>query len=262
MIPTIWAWLTSPQSWSGAGGIGTRLGQHVGYSLLVVAIAALIALPLGLYVGHLGRGRWLVSTTNAARAVPTLGLLFALALWAGPLIPGRAAFVVPSVIALVLLAIPPIVAGTYAGVEAVDPAARDAARGMGMRPREVLWRVEVPCALPLIWSGLRSAMLQVIATATIAAYIGLGGLGRFLVDGLASADYPQTAGGALLVSLLALVADGLLAVGQRLVVSPGLRSSGSGGRGSSRTRRGVVLAPGKRPGSNGVGPTVGTIESA
>ena len=188
-----------------------------------------------------------MSGTNAARAVPTLGLLFALALWVGPIIPGRAAFVVPSIIALVLLAIPPIVAGTYAGVEAVDPAARDAAAGVGMRPSQVLWQVEVPCALPLIWSGIRSAVLQVIATATIAAYIGLGGLGRFLIDGLAAGDYPQTAGGALLVSLLALVADGVFAAAQRVIVSPGIS-------GRATRRREIVLAPGKPDETDGVGP--------
>lgn len=238
MIPTIWTWLTSAQNWGGSFGIGNRLAQHVGYSLLVVAIAAVIAIPLGLWVGHTGRGRWLVSATNAARAVPTLGLLFALALWVGPHIPGRAAFVVPSVIALVLLAIPPILAGTYAGVEAVDPAARDAAKGIGMTPRQVLARVELPCALPLLWSGLRSAVLQVIATATIAAYIGLGGLGRFLIDGLAQADYAQTAGGAILVCLLALVADGVLALVQRVIVSPGVSRR-------RRRRREITPAPGK-----------------
>jgi osmoprotectant transport system permease protein len=238
MIPSIWAWLTSPENWGGTFGIANRLAQHVGYSLLVVLIAAAIGIPLGLWVGHAGRGRWLISAANAARAVPTLGLLFALALWVGPHIPGRAAFAVPSIIALVLLAIPPILAGTYAGVGAVSPAAKDAAKGIGMTPQQVLTKVEIPCALPLMWSGLRSAVLQVVATATIAAYIGLGGLGRFLIDGLAQADYAQTAGGAILVCLLALAVDGLLALVQRLVVSPGLS-------GRARTRREIVLAPGK-----------------
>lgn len=258
MIAAIWAWLTSPESWSGSDGIGARLLQHLGYSALVVAIAAAIGVPLGLWVGHTGRGKWLVSAANAARAVPTLGLLFALALWVGPFIPGKAAFLVPSVIALVLLAIPPILAGTYAGVEAVDPAARDAARGMGMRPAQVLWRVELPCALPLLWSGVRSAVLQVIATATIAAYIGLGGLGRFLIDGLAAGNYVQTAGGAVLVSALALVVDGVFAVAQRVIVSPGLMGGGRGrgGRlGRRAARREIVLAPGKPGEASGVVPT-------
>lgn len=244
MIPAIWAWLTNPANWQGSDGIGARLTEHIGYSVAVVLIAAVVGIPLGLWVGHTGRGRWLVSAANAARAVPTLGLLFALALWVGPHIPGRAAFVVPSIIALVLLAIPPIVAGTYAGVEAVDPAVRDAARGVGMRSLQVLWRVEVPCGLPLIWSGIRSAVLQVIATATIAAYIGLGGLGRFLIDGLASGDYPRTAGGALLVCVLALLADTILAGIERVIVSPGI--SGRGARRSrGRQSEEMALAPGK-----------------
>lgn len=222
MIGGILDWLTAAASWQGPDGILARLGQHLGYTLLVVLLAALVAVPLGLWIGHTGRGRWLVSVANALRAVPTLGLLFALTLWLGAWLPGEAAFLVPSVIVLVLLAIPPLLSGTYAGVEAVDPAARDAARGIGMTGSQVLRKVELPCALPLLISGLRSAVLQVVATATIAAYVGLGGLGRFLVDGLAVRDYPQTAGGALLVALLALLLDGLLALTARLVVSPGL----------------------------------------
>lgn len=245
MITNVWEWLTAASSWRGSDGIAARVIEHVWYSGLVLAIAAAVAIPIGLWVGHTGRGRWLISAANAARAVPTLGLLFALAMWVGPIIPGRAAFIVPSVIALVLLAIPPILAGTYAGVEAVDPAARDAARGMGMRPSEVLWRVELPCALPLLWSGIRSAVLQVVATATIAAYIGLGGLGRFLIDGLASADYPQTAGGAILVCVLALLVDGIFALIQRMIVSPGLS-------GRRVRRRELVLAPGKPSEQGGV----------
>lgn len=248
MITRVWEWLAAAQSWRGPDGIPARLAEHLGYSALVVVLAALIAMPLGLWVGHSGKGRWLISFANAARAIPTLGLLFALAMWLGPHIPGRAAFVVPSVVALVLLAIPPILAGTYAGVEAVDPAARDAARGMGMTPSQVLFRVELPCAIPLLWSGVRSAVLQVIATATIAAYIGLGGLGRFLIDGLAAADYPQTAGGAVLVAVLALLVDGLFALVQRMIVSPGLTGRGS-------RRREIVLAPGKPGESGGVVPT-------
>ena len=185
-------------------------------------IAAAIAIPVGLWIGHSGRGRWLVTAANALRAVPTLGLLFALTLVLLPRLPGDAAFLVPSVIVLVLLAIPAILSGTYAGVEAVDPAARDAARGIGMTGSQVLWKVELPIALPLLLSGLRAAVLQVVATATVAAYVGLGGLGRFLIDGLATQDYAMTAGGAILVALLALALDAPFALLGRVVVSPGL----------------------------------------
>ncbi len=224
MIGSILAWLTSSAHWSGDDGILHRLVQHLEYSFAALLIAALIALPLGLYIGHTGRGRFLVvGVAGAARAVPTLGLLFLVVLWLGPKLSGDIAFLVPSISVLVVLAVPPILSGAYAGVEGVDPAARDAAKGMGMRGSEVLGKVELPCALPLIFSGLRSAALQVIATATIAAYVGLGGLGRFLIDGLAVRDTPQTVSGAVLVAVLALAVDLVLfATIQRLVVSPGL----------------------------------------
>ena len=143
-------------------------------------------------------------------------------LWLGPRISSQLAFVVPSIAVLVLLAIPPVLSGTYAGIAAVDPAARDAAAGVGMTPMQVLTKVELPCALPLLLSGVRAAALQVIATATIAAYVGLGGLGRFLIDGLAAGNYVVTAGGAIVVAVLALVVDGILALLQRRLVSPGL----------------------------------------
>lgn len=224
MIGQVWAWLSAPAQWSGPDGIPARLGEHLGYSALALAIAAAVALPLGLWIGHTGRARWLVSSTNVVRAVPSLGLLFAMSLYLGPHLQGSTAFLVPGLIVLVLLAMPPLLAGTYAGVEAVDPAARDAAKGMGMTGRQVLLGVELPCALPLLLSGLRSATLQVIGTATIAAYISLGGLGAYLSEGLAIGDYPMVAGGALLVAALALLLDLGLAGLTGIVVSPGLRA--------------------------------------
>lgn len=234
MIARIIEWLTSSATWSGPTGLGARIVEHVWFSLLAVAIAAVIAIPLGLWVGHTGRAKWLVSLANSLRAVPTLGLLFAVALWLGPRIEGNLAFLVPSIVVLVVLVIPPILSGVYAGVEAVDPAARDAARGMGMRGLEVVRQVEIPNAMPLMLSGLRSAFLQVIATATVAAYVGLGGLGRYLIDGIKTGDYVSTAGGAVVVSVLALLVDGVLALVQRLVVSPGLT-----GRAPRSQRRGM-----------------------
>jgi osmoprotectant transport system permease protein len=152
-----------------------------------------------------------------------------------PHLAGRTAVLVPVELVLVILAVPPILAGAYAGVEQVEPAARDAAKGMGMRGREVLWQVELPCAVPLIASGLRSAALQVVATATLAATVGMGGLGRYLIDGLAVRDYPQMAGGALLVAALALLVDLGAATLQRVVVSPGL--TGKTGRNTRAVRR-------------------------
>lgn len=217
------AWLTDGAHWQGYDGILQRTWEHVWYSALALTVAAALAIPLGLWVGHTGHGRFLaVNLTGALRAVPSLGLLFASLMLLGPRLPGEAGTLVPSELVLVVLAVPPILAGAYAGVEQVDPAARDAARGMGMRGWEVLRKVEVPCALPLIASGLRSAALQVVATATLAATVGLGGLGRFLIDGLAVRDYAQMAGGALLVAALALLVDLAAATLQRVVVSPGL----------------------------------------
>ena len=242
MINNLVSWLTDPVNWSGPDGIPTRLLEHVWYSALSLLVAALIAIPLGFVIGHTGRGRFfVVNLAGAARAIPSLGLLFIMILWLFPKFQGDyrdLAFIVPSLIVLVVLAIPPMMAGAYAGVEGVDPAARDAAKGVGMTGAQVLARVEVPNALPLIFSGFRSATLQVIATATLAAVGGTGGLGRFLIDGQKIRDYPQMAGGALLVAVLALVVDGLLALVQRYAVSPGLT-----GRGSARP------AGGSTPGS-------------
>ncbi|AXH96919.1 ABC transporter permease [Ornithinimicrobium avium] len=224
-----WQWLTDPASWTGTGGIVDQSLAHLLYSFLALVVAALVAVPVGLWVGHTGRGRWLaVNAAGAVRAIPSLGVLFIAVLLLLPRLRGELAFVIPALIVLVLLAVPPVLAGTYAGVQATDPAARDAARGMGMTGAQVLRQVEVPGAMPLIMSGLRAAMLQIIGTATIAAIVGLGGLGRFLIDGQASRDYAQMAGGAIVVALLALGVDLVLAGVQRLVVSPGLTRASPG----------------------------------
>ncbi|GAB94100.1 osmoprotectant transport system permease protein [Kineosphaera limosa] len=244
MIGGILDWLTDPAN---TADIVRRLVEHLEYSLLATLLAALIAIPLGLWIGHTGRGAvFAVGIAGAARAIPSLGLLYLFVVWLSPLIGGELAFYIPNMLVLVVLAIPPILSGTYAGIEAVDPAARDAAKGMGMRGPQVLAQVEVPCALPLIFSGLQSALLQVIATATLAATAGMGGLGRFLIDGLAIRDYYQMAGGAVLVALLALAVDLLMSLLKRAVTSPGI-GGGFGGRGErplvSRHRRSTPPAP-------------------
>lgn len=216
-------WLFDPVHWSGPDGIPQRLLEHLGYSLAALVIAALIGIPLGLAIGHTGKGTFLVAgLANALRALPTLGLVIVVVLLVGPLLKGDVAFILPSIVVLVVLAVPPILTSTYAGVQGVDPAARDAAYGMGMTGNQVLFKVETPCALPLVLSGIRSAMLQIVSTATIAAYVSLGGLGRYVIDGLASQDYPQMLGGAILVAGLAVVVEAVLAGIQRLVVPRGL----------------------------------------
>lgn len=219
----LWEWLADPAHWQGTDGIPARIAEHLAYTAVTLLLALLVGLPLGLWIGHTGRGRLVVvNLVNGMRSVPTLGLLFVAVLVVGPLLAGDVAFLAPAIFVLVVLAVPPILAGAYAGVEAVDAGARDAARGMGMRPGQVLARVEVPCALPLVFSGVRSAALQVVATATLAASVSLGGLGRFLIDGQAYRDYGQMAGGAVLVAGLAMLVDLALAGAQLLVVSPGL----------------------------------------
>jgi osmoprotectant transport system permease protein len=240
----MWAWLADPANWSGTDGIWTRLAEHVTYSVVALLLAAVVAIPLGLWIGHTGSGRFVVvNLVNGMRSIPTLGLLFVAVLVVGPLLAGDIAFLAPAIFVLVILAIPPILAGAYAGVEGVDAGARDAAAGMGMTSWQVLIRVEIPCALPLIFSGLRSAALQVVATATLAASVSVGGLGRFLIDGLALRDYGQMAGGALLVAALALSVDLVFAVAQRRLVSPGLNPRPATQRRAVRTPQPVPTTP-------------------
>jgi osmoprotectant transport system permease protein len=233
-------WLTTADHWWGDHGLLASLRQHVAYTLIAVLIAALIALPIGLVVGHTGRGVFaVVGLANGIRAVPAFGLLLLFAVEISPHIHYRASLPgltdrggVPNLVAvelvLIILAVPPILSNTYAGVQNVDPAVRDAARGMGMTGGEVLRKVEFPIALPLILSGFRSAILQVIATATIAAFVPfLGGLGYQIFNGLQQindpdAGYPAMIGAGIVVAALAVAADLALIGLQRLVVSPGV----------------------------------------
>jgi osmoprotectant transport system permease protein len=207
-------WFSAPAQWSGPNAIPARVLEHLGYTLLAVVIAALIALPLGALIGHTRRGELaVVGVANGLRALPELGVLvlFVLLLGLGLL---------PPTLALVLLAIPPMLAGAYSGVAGADPGAVDAARGMGMRESQILLQVEVPSAVPLVLGGVRFATLQVIATATIAAYVGLGGLGRYILDGFSVRDYPQVLGGALVVAVLSIVVE-LVLQGLGRLVTPG-----------------------------------------
>jgi osmoprotectant transport system permease protein len=229
----VFSYLLDPANWAGTQGIPVRLGQHLFYTVLTLVIALVIAIPIGAWIGHTGRGGFLVvGLANGLRALPTLGLLV--------LIVGATGLgLIGPIAALIILAVPPILAGTYAGVRNVDPAVVDAARGMGMRGREILLGVELPNALPLIVGGIRSSVLQVISTATIAAYVALGGLGRYIIDGQAIRDFPQMIAGSILVAVLAVAADLLLAGLQKLVVSPGLRTA--------PTTRRLRVVPSKTP---------------
>lgn len=211
------AFFSDSAHWQGYDGIPSRFAEHVQYTLLALAVAAAIGLPVGLLTGHTGRGGNAIAVVaNAARALPSFGLLVLSVLLIG-------FGLLPVMIPLVVLAVPPILVTTYEAVRTVDPAPVDAARGMGMPESGILFRVEVPVALPLILSGLRSAAVQIVSTATIAAYVSLGGLGRYVIDGLFQRNYEKVVGGATLVAVLALVTLALFRAVERFAVSPGVR---------------------------------------
>lgn len=234
------AWLFSPERLEGSNPIPLRLGEHLFYTFLSVLIAAAIAVPLGYLIGHTGRGRNVaVALSGAARALPSFGLILLLVLLIGTTRAPLAA-----VVAFVLLAIPSILAGAYAGVEAVDRRTVDAARAMGMTEWQILWKVEAPLGLPLLIGGLRSAALQVVATATLAAYVGLGGLGIYLFRGLNLRQYDEMLGSALFIAALALALDALFALAQQLVVPRGVTAGrAQDDRSTSSRRRAVAGSP-------------------
>lgn len=216
-LASAWNWLTGAQQWHGPDGIPARLLEHAAYTGISLAIAVAIALPAGLWLGHTRRGGFIsVSAANLGRALPTLGLLV-LAFTVSSA--SSAAWLVP----LVVLGIPPVLVNAYEGVLGVDPGLRDAAAGMGMTGRQVLLQVEAPVAVPLIIVGIRTAAIQVVATATIAAYIGLGGLGRYIIDGLANQDYAMVGGGAVLVVAFALAIQVVFTAIGRVAVPAGVR---------------------------------------
>jgi osmoprotectant transport system permease protein len=213
------AFFSDSAHWHGYDGIPTRMREHIQYSLIALAIAAAIGLPVGLLTGHTGRGGNSVAfVATAGRALPSFGLLVLMFVLLG-------LGLTPVMIPLVVLAVPPILVTTYEAVRSVDPSPVDAARGMGMAESRILFNVELPVALPLILSGLRSAAIQIVSTATIAAYVSLGGLGRYIVDGLYQRNYEKVVGGATLVAVLALVTLGIFWTVARFAVSPGVRRS-------------------------------------
>jgi osmoprotectant transport system permease protein len=212
-------WFLNGAHWQGDGGIPHRTFEHLAMSGASVLTAALIALPVGIAIGHFGRGGILaINISNIGRAVPSFAVLvIAVELF------GIGAL--PAFIALVALAIPPMVTNSYIGMREVDADVREAARGMGMRDRAVLWRVELPIALPFIMAGIRTSAVNVVATATLAALVAWGGLGRFIVDGFGLQDYPMMFAGAIMVAILSLIVEFSLAGAQRLATPAGLRPS-------------------------------------
>ncbi|MEU9989335.1 ABC transporter permease subunit [Streptomyces sp. NPDC048045] len=212
MIGATWDWLTDPAHWSGDDGVWHRLLQHLALTVVSLLISCLIALPVALVLGHLGKGGALaVNISNAGRAVPTFAVLVLLLLtpvgrW------GEG----PTVVALVLFAVPPLLTNAYVGMREVDRGVVQAARGMGMTGRQMLCRVELPLALPMVLGGVRIAAVQLVATATIAALAGGGGLGRIITAGFNLASTPQVVAGAVLVAVFALIVEGVFEIAVRL----------------------------------------------
>lgn len=226
------AWLTDPANWTGPNGIPVRLAEHLGVSLVSLVIALAIALPAGLYVGHTRRGSGIaVGIANVGRAVPSIALIGLVLPITQAFDPARGFSLYPTVLAMVALAVPPILVNAFAGIRGVDAEVVGAARGMGLTEPQILRRIEVPLALPVVLGGIRSAAVQVIATTTLGAIFALGGLGRYVVDGLAQNDDGMLFGGVVLVATLAMTAEGLLAGLQRLSAGA---TTGSGRRPRSR----------------------------
>jgi osmoprotectant transport system permease protein len=209
-------WFADPANWQGADGVPVRSLQHIWYSFAATVGAIAIALPVGLALGHTGRGGQLaINISNLGRAIPSFGIIILVVIVAG-------LGFTPVFITLVALALPPIVTNSYVGIRAVDPEIREAAEGMGMTGWQVLRRVELPVALPLVMAGIRTSAVQVVATATLAAFIGLGGLGRYIFDGFSQRNTPEVVAGALLVAALSLLTEFALEALQRAVVSQGV----------------------------------------
>ncbi|MGW2394162.1 ABC transporter permease [Streptomyces lydicamycinicus] len=245
-ITGAWQWLSTAANWAGEKGVWHRLAEHLWLSGLCLVLSCLIALPVALWLGHLGKGGALaVNLSNVGRAVPTFAVLVLLTL--SPL--GRQGEW-PTVIALVLFAVPPLLTNAYLGMREADRDVVEAARGMGMSGPQLLLRVEIPLAYPLIMTGLRSATVQVIATATLAALAGGGGLGRIITAGFGNYDTAQVVAGAVLVAVLALAVEGLLVLAERLL-DP-MRGRRRAARTASHLTKGA--GPGRAPGAPSSGP--------
>jgi osmoprotectant transport system permease protein len=214
-------WFSDPANWQGSTGVPTRVLQHLNLSVWPVLLAAIVAVPLGVQLGHRRRGAFLaISLANIGRAVPSfavlvIGIPIAVYYKLGT-------FYWPAFLALLLLAIPPMLTNAYTGVREVAPGIVESSRGMGLTERQVLRKIEIPMALPVIITGVRVSAVQVVATATLAALIGGGGLGRYIIDGLSVRDFVEVFAGALLVAALSIATEGVFSLVERLTVSPGI----------------------------------------
>jgi osmoprotectant transport system permease protein len=223
----VFNYITDGARWHGKEGIPTLAAQHVQLTVVSVLVAALVALPIGILLGHVRKGGAVaVNIANIGRALPALALLILSVQWVGIGAPtGILAPVqsVPAFIAMFALAVPPMLANAYVGMASIDDEIRESARGMGLNGRQMIWRIELPNAVPLIMAGVRTATVAVVATATLAAYVDSGGFGRYIVDGFAVNDNVKVFAGGLLVALLAIALELVLALVQRAITSPGIR---------------------------------------
>lgn len=226
-------WIFAPERATGALPLSEAIGTHLLYTVAAVLIASAVAIPAGWLIGHTGRGRGVaVALAGAARAVPSFGLVLLLVLVFGVLYKVEA-----SITAFVLLAIPSILAGAYAGIDAIERRVLDGARAVGMSPAQVLFKVEAPLGLPLLIGGLRSATLQVVSTVTLMGYVGNWGLGFYIVQGINVRTFEQILGAALIIVVLAVSLDALFAILQRLVVPRGVTANRVPDKRERRSRR-------------------------
>jgi len=238
IIGQAFAWVVDPTNYGGPDGVQARLWEHVWISLLAVLIASVIAVPIGYLIGHTGRARGLaIALSGGIRALPTLGVLTLFGLLLGVNLQAP-------LLALVILAVPSVLAGAYAGIESVEPVTVDAARAQGMTGWQILTRVEMPLGLPLLIGGIRAAVLQVVATATLAAYVGAGGLGGYVFLGLKTQDYAMMLGASILVIALAIAFEIVFSVLQRAVVPAGVAERSTRRHPGSRERTRTPLPEG------------------
>lgn len=208
---SLWSWFTNPESWEGRYGLWNLLLEHLSLSIGAILLAALVALPIGILVGHLGRGQsFVVGMSSVSRAIPTMGLLFALVMLFGVTFRGLAV-----ILALTAIAVPPILAGAYSGISAIQKSTKTAAIAQGMKPLQLIWHVELPLAANSIIGGFRIAFIQVVSTVVLAPLVGLGGLGFGIIQGLALRDFPQVTGTALVIVLVTVFGDRVIGIAQR-----------------------------------------------
>lgn len=208
----VWNWLTDPGNWAGRYGLANLLVEHLSMTFIALVLSAIIAIPLGIVLGHFNRGGALIiGISSASRAIPTMGLLFALVMLLGVNFRQEAAQ-----IALMAIAIPPMLAGTYSGIDSVPRVIRQSAVAQGMTARQQIWHVELPIAAASLIGGVRLGFIQVVSTVVIAPLVGLGGLGFGVVQGLALRDFNQLTGSALLIVILTVSGDRLFALAQAI----------------------------------------------